>query len=212
METKRKKAAKGKKRAVMCRHPHRLPVFSPLGVCWESGSRPLTHRAVRRCCSVVSHSIVFEYVRLSRMGATQHCPVFLERRAGLTFSEGSGLSRCQASLASALPLCAVAGATAPLVLPRLLFLFKKPVENHEDRKNVGFSLPGSCRGGIHAVGCMLNRKAVVPHAGVEPARILLLRIVLPLNFAACDRCRSRRHTPAIHRQPISTGHTITQYA
>lgn len=116
METKRKKAAKGKKRAVMCRQPHRLPVFSPLGVCWESGSRPLTHRAVRRCCSVVSHTIAFECVRLSRMGATQHCPVCLKRRAGLTFSEGPV---CPVVKRRSLPLCHC----APMPGPQLRWFY-----------------------------------------------------------------------------------------
>ena len=120
-----------------------------------SGSRPLTHRAVRRGCSVVSHSIVFEYVRLVTDGSDP--------------AAHPSVRASQALLASALPPCAVVGATAPLVFYCTAFCSEKRLKNHETCKNAGFSLPRSRRDDLHAVGDMLNRKAVVRREGSDPS-------------------------------------------
>ena len=110
--------------AAMRPHLHEMSAFR-LTKCVGSDSRPLTHRAVRRGCSVVSHTIVFEYVRLSRTGMTRHIPFGSEADYGKLLRFRCGLSRRQASLASALPPCAAVRATAPLVFLHLGFSPKK---------------------------------------------------------------------------------------
>lgn len=64
-------------------HPHSVPVFRTRGAL---GFRlpPIEVMGVWRRCSVVPHSIVFEYARLSRAGMTRHYPVCIGGRLRAT--------------------------------------------------------------------------------------------------------------------------------
>ena len=126
--------------------------FFRLSGCVGNPAPALSHIGLRGVAVPSCH--ILSFLNTSgwlRMGATQHCPVFLKRRAGHTFSEVSGLSHCQASLTSALPPCAVVRATAPLVFPHTVFSPEKPLsKTMKTFKNAGFSLPGSRRDDLPA--------------------------------------------------------------
>ena len=73
---------------------------------------------------------------------------------------------CHALLTSALPLCVVARTTARGGFATILARSRTQKSSKDPSRR--FSVAQSCRDDLHAVGGLLNRKAVVARPGVEP--------------------------------------------